>query len=915
MRGEGLQDDRQTTLERQPSSQPTLRHRGRDSPDDGHTPTPTPSPVQPAQPSAHLVAVVALASLTLCLVGLVAGGKHLLGAMTTSTRMQAEHSPSSLQGRVLRLGVSLEDAYRGARLPVSFSRQVQCPHCRGTGAQSPQDIVKCPVCHGEGVVRKSAMGMPGVTFQMMEKHSIVVDIPQGTPDGHQIVFAGEDDQDPESGAFRDLLVVIQVQAEQGANITQPETVFHYTYPTEAEVDYFVSNRGMNLLRIPFRWERLQRTLGADFDQTEQSRFTGIINYATSKGAHVLLDPHNYARYNGTIIGSANLPNELFVDFWTRLANLLKDNSKVIFGMMNEPNTMPTEQWFSAAKAAYIAIRNVTKTHLITIPGNAWTGAHSWMNTGYGGKTNADGWDAAGFPKDANLMVELHQYLDNDFSGSHEQCEPAAQQSKNLEGFTAWARQRGLMAVLGEIGAGNNSNCQAGIEAMLNYMEQNSDVWYGWSWWAAGPWWGPYFMTLEGTPGNDKPQMAWLLPHLNKGSVDPITPPTDSGSTESSASTHSSHATPLQLTGVSLASAEFGNDMPGTYNKDYTYPTKEEVDYFVSNRGMNLLRIPFRWERLQRTLGADFDQTEQSRLTAIVNYATSKGAHVLLDPHNYARYNGTIIGSAGLPNAMFVDFWTRLANLFKGDVKVAFGMMNEPNTMPTEQWFSAAKAAYIAIRTITTTHLITIPGNAWTGALGWQMNWYGKSNAESWVAAGFPKDANLMVEVHQYLDQDHSGSHEECDPAAQQTKNLEGFTAWARQHGLRAVLGEIGAGNNSNCRAGIEAMLNYMEQNSDVWYGWSWWAAGPWWGPYFMTLEGTPGNDKPQMAWLLPHLHKGSVDPIPPTGSSKSGSSHKHASSSSRHVASSTQQVASDNFLSAGSAALPAIGLLALSVLH
>ena len=75
----------------------------------------------------------------------------------------------------------------------------------------------------------------------------------------------------------------------------------------------------------------------------------------------------------------------------------------------------------------------------------------------------------------------------------------------------------------------------------------------------------------------------------------------------------------------------------------------------------------------------------------MNYATSQGAaHVVLDPHNYARYNGSIIGSGVLPYASFNDFWTRVANEFKGNDKVIFGLMNEPNTMPTEQWGTAAR---------------------------------------------------------------------------------------------------------------------------------------------------------------------------------------------------------------------------------
>eukprot|EP00727_Mastigamoeba_balamuthi_P008090 m51a1_g3901 putative endoglucanase precursor (endo- -beta-glucanase) (451) ;mRNA; f:116291-117643 len=343
------------------------------------------------------------------------------------------------------------------------------------------------------------------------------------------------------------------------------------------------------------------------------------------------------------------------------------------------------------------------------------------------------------------------------------------------------------------------------------------------------------------------------------------------------------AAPLQLTGVSLAGAEFNEGaMPGTYNTDYLYPTTTEVDFFVSSKGMNFIRIPFRWDRLQRTLGADFDQEELSRLTTLVNYATGKGAHVLLDPHNYAEWQKKVVGSADLPNELFADFWTRLANVFKGNQHVVFGLMNEPRNMPTEQWFAAAKAAYSAIRKISKTHLVLIPGNGYTGAHSWQGNWYGTSNAKVWVDTGFPKDPNMMVEVHQYLDGDHSGRGEQCDPASQQTKTIEGFTAWARTQGVKAVLGEFGAGNNQNCKEGIEAILSYMERNSDVWYGWSWWAAGPRWGNYFMSIESTPGNEKPQLGWILPHLNKGGVTPIP-----SSSSKHESATASSSERAASS----------------------------
>src|SRR4051812_38842565 len=74
---------------------------------------------------------------------------------------------------------------------------------------------------------------------------------------------------------------------------------------------------------------------------------------------------------------------------------------------------------------------------------------------------------------------------------------------------------------------------------------------------------------------------------------------------------------LSLRGVSLSGAEFaGSVIPGTYGSDYTYPTHDEVDYFVA-KGMTILRIPFLWERLQPALSGPFDDTQLAHLDDIV----------------------------------------------------------------------------------------------------------------------------------------------------------------------------------------------------------------------------------------------------------------------------------------------------------
>jgi endoglucanase len=321
---------------------------------------------------------------------------------------------------------------------------------------------------------------------------------------------------------------------------------------------------------------------------------------------------------------------------------------------------------------------------------------------------------------------------------------------------------------------------------------------------------------------------------------------------------------ISYTGVNLAGAEFGEgSLPGTYGVNYIYPNNNEVDYFL-DRGLNTFRLPFRWERLQPTLSASLNSTEFNRLNAFVGYATSQGANVVLDPHNYARYHGNVIGGGAVSNAQFADFWSRLATAYKDNPNVIFGLMNEPNSMATEQWLGAANAAIAAIRSAGAQNLILVPGNAWTGAHSWSDNWYGTPNASAMLGVVDPGD-NYAYDVHQYLDGNSSGTSSTIVSPTIGAERLAGFTQWLKTNNRRGFLGEFAAANSTFGSAagqiGDEAianMLQHIENNDDVWLGWTWWAAGPWWGDYQFTLEPTnlaSGNpvDRPALATLTPFL--------------------------------------------------------------
>jgi endoglucanase len=318
-------------------------------------------------------------------------------------------------------------------------------------------------------------------------------------------------------------------------------------------------------------------------------------------------------------------------------------------------------------------------------------------------------------------------------------------------------------------------------------------------------------------------------------------------------------------GVNLAGADFAeSEIPGAVGVHYQYPNQAEVDYF-SKKGMNIFRLPFLWERLQPSLNGEFDSAEIARIDLFVNQTTAKGKIVILDPHNYARYGKGrtavaedtsggkyLIGSSGVPYAAFNDLWKRLALRYKANNKVVFGLMNEPYDMPTANWVKAANGAIAAIRGVQASNLILVPGNRFSGAWSWTFSDKdGASNAEAMLQIKDPYNWSWF-EVHQYLDKYSSGTEDVCDNSVIGTEPLKNFTKWLRDNGKKGFLGEFASPQNAKCDKALEDLVGYMENNGDVWRGWTYWAAGPFW-PAGESLEPNNGVDARQIPILKKFL--------------------------------------------------------------
>lgn len=303
-------------------------------------------------------------------------------------------------------------------------------------------------------------------------------------------------------------------------------------------------------------------------------------------------------------------------------------------------------------------------------------------------------------------------------------------------------------------------------------------------------------------------------------------------------------------GVNLAGAEFGGDkLPGMENRDYTWPQNGELDYLRA-KGCRLIRLPFSWERLQPKLGAPLDEDKARELEAVLKECAARDIGVLLDCHAYGRYRGQIIGTDGVKAADFADFWRQMAVRFKGQNALwAFGLMNEPHDMgDASRWPLAAQAATTAIRATGAKQWIFVGGDGWSGAHSWRQN---NENLD----INDPQN-RVVYEAHQYFDADNSGTytHSFDDDKTTPTtgsERLAPFVDWLREKKRRGFIGEFGAPNNDRRYNVVLRDFVSAMKREDI--GGTYWAGGPWWGDYKLTIEPLDDSqtDRPTMKVLSP----------------------------------------------------------------
>ena len=316
----------------------------------------------------------------------------------------------------------------------------------------------------------------------------------------------------------------------------------------------------------------------------------------------------------------------------------------------------------------------------------------------------------------------------------------------------------------------------------------------------------------------------------------VVPNGSSTPTNASASTPTGRTAgqPLQFLGVNLDGAEYNQDKPGAQlNRDYVYPNRDEINYF-SSIGMNFIRVPLSWTRLQPARYGALDQQQLNSLDDVVSHAASRGVAVEIDNHNYGWWDvaagqggdkSTVVGGPnGVPASALADFWSKMAKHYARSPNVIYGIMNEPVTPTAEQWAPVAQASVNAIRDAGALQEILVPGVQYDAAFSWNA---GSNNAQVVGKVVDPKH-NMAFEVHIYLDADNSGEHE--NSVVSKTigpERLSNVTQWAQATGNRVFLGEFGVGTDQTSLTALDNTMAYLQQHSDVWQGASYYGAGPW----------------------------------------------------------------------------------------
>ena len=309
------------------------------------------------------------------------------------------------------------------------------------------------------------------------------------------------------------------------------------YTDLADTNAFIAS-GANTIRVPLHWGCLQPDgpgEGDIYQNYYENYIKPFLQSTTQSKVYTILDLHAYMRYSefgtqhagcgatgpcpdGTLITDSTP----YVDVWTKLYELIKNDSDIdkdyiLLDLMNEPVDVPDNKVFIIQTDVIKALRQAGYEGPILVEGNSWSGLHSWATASWEGSdgqtyTNAnlftrDNFVKAGITDLTQIIINAHQYLDSDYSGTGVSCQTdlstTGPNGFNLQAFADYLEEQQFTAMVTEYGAGTDSStCTTALTQFLDYLKANAvtaEKKYGikgHTTWSTGHGWGNYNLRVK-----------------------------------------------------------------------------------------------------------------------------------------------------------------------------------------------------------------------------------------------------------------------------------------------------------------------------------------------------------------------------------------------------------------------------------
>lgn len=315
----------------------------------------------------------------------------------------------------------------------------------------------------------------------------------------------------------------------------------------------------------------------------------------------------------------------------------------------------------------------------------------------------------------------------------------------LRDYIAWLDEAGADGYVGELGWSREDEDWNELGDYWYRVADDADLWT--SLWAAGSRWGDsYRLTVyDAQPSTEGLNTAYS--------------PADVLELPGRESRH----------GVNLAGLEFGaqrddfsSTQPGVLGQDY-FDEPAASFTFLAERGIDLVRLPFSWERLQPSLGGPLDTEYAATIEAMLDAAAENGIDIVLDLHNYAAYQSPegelLLGTDALPAENLTEVWLRIAERWGEHPSViAYGLMNEPHSLPGDSvrdaaigWESISQQTVTELRAAGDDTLLLVAGYDYSSLPRWREN-----HPTGWIDD--PAN-NFRYEAHHYWDSLAEGAYD------------------------------------------------------------------------------------------------------------------------------------------------------------